>query len=495
MIFGAMADKAPRSRFIAALPLGILAVLLGSISLDCVNAHGYCVSPRSRNFLAHSSQEGREQGQGTSTTPLAESTPQGIFRLQTTGRCGYADHQYDAPKNSLGGIFRNFLAHPTQEGREGSGTSTTPLAEYTPQGINQMTTAGRCGMGDNGIGAAWRQYDAPKNAFGGALPPKIQATYVKGQQIDLQVVLTAHHKGHFTYSACALSAGQTTATQQCFDANKLMFVKDNLYGAPKDTRYPDRAYIPLTSFPGIQIVNSAVGATAYRFNHRFQLPAGLSGDLVLIQWTYWTANSCIYPGYRTMSFPANYYDQGGLPDCTRTDFVTYLGGGIPELFWNCIEVKILNTPAPAPAPLPAPQPTTTTSGVTVCQDSNYQGLCVTLAPGNYDLPAMTSRGVQNDWISSVKVPSGYSMTGYWDAGFLGSSVTYTTDTAYIGNDWNDKISSLKVTSVTGGKLIGQWQTCRKNVDWCDPNWTCCVAPADVATQKATCRPTCCGWCA
>mmetsp|Transcript_15652 Transcript_15652/g.22296 ORF Transcript_15652/g.22296 Transcript_15652/m.22296 type:complete len:441 (-) Transcript_15652:100-1422(-) len=440
MIFGAMADKAPRSRFIAALPLGILAVLLGSISLDCVNAHGYCVSPRSRNFLAHSSQEGREQGQGT---------------------------------------------------------STTPLAEYTPQGINQMTTAGRCGMGDNGIGAAWRQYDAPKNAFGGALPPKIQATYVKGQQIDLQVVLTAHHKGHFTYSACALSAGQTTATQQCFDANKLMFVKDNLYGAPRDSRYPDRAYIPLTSYPGLQVVPNIGDSSkpAYRYNHRFQLPAGLSGDLVLIQWTYWTANSCIYPGYRTMTWPANYYDQGGLSDCTRTNFVTYLGGGIPELFWNCIEVKILNTPAPAPAPLPAPQPTTTTSGVTVCQDSNYQGLCVTLAPGNYDLPAMTSRGVQNDWISSVKVPSGYSMTGYWDAGFLGSSVTYTTDTAYIGNDWNDKISSLKVTSVTGGKLIGQWQTCRKNVDWCDPNWTCCVAPADVATQKATCRPTCCGWCA
>lgn len=134
------------------------------------------------------------------------------------------------------------------------------------------------------------------------------------------------------------------------------------------------------------------------------------------------------------------------------------------------------------------------SGVTACQDSNYLGLCVTLAPGNYDLADLTQRGIQNDWISSFKVPSGYSVTGYSDAGFSGTSVTYTTDTSFLGTVWNDKISSLKVTT-GAGTLIPQWQTCRKNIDWCDPNWTCCVAPADVGTGKTTCRPVCCGNCA
>mmetsp|Transcript_707 Transcript_707/g.1050 ORF Transcript_707/g.1050 Transcript_707/m.1050 type:complete len:592 (-) Transcript_707:2068-3843(-) len=57
-------------------------------------------------------------------------------------------------------------------------------------------------------------------------------------------------------------------------------------------------------------------------------------------------------------------------------------------------------------------------------------------------------------------------------------------------------SSAGSSGVTGaGTLIPQWQTCRKNIDWCDPNWTCCVAPADVGTGKTTCRPVCCGNCA
>jgi hypothetical protein len=55
-------------------------------------------------------------------------------------------------------------------------------------------------------------------------------------------VLTAHHKGHFVLKACSISPGEIPS-QACFDANPLEFVSDELYGAPKDVNFPERAYI------------------------------------------------------------------------------------------------------------------------------------------------------------------------------------------------------------------------------------------------------------
>jgi len=37
-------------------------------------------------------------------------------------------------------------------------------------------------------------------------------------------------------------------------------------------------------------------------------------------------------------------------------------------------------------------------------------------------------------------------------------------------------------------LVPNWSTCTKGVSTCANNWVCCVAPADVSTSKATCRP-------
>lgn len=37
--------------------------------------------------------------------------------------------------------------------------------------------------------------------------------------------------------------------------------------------------------------------------YKFQLPAGMVGDLVLLQWHYVTANSCMPPGYDDVDNP------------------------------------------------------------------------------------------------------------------------------------------------------------------------------------------------
>jgi hypothetical protein len=152
------------------------------------------------------------------------------------------------------------------------------------------------------------------------------------QQVDHQVILTEHHNRHFTCKAYVLKGGEKTATQKCFDSNPLIFVQDNLYEAPKDANYPYHVNIPLETDPGLQMV---LGDSKY--NHWFTLPKTVVADCVLIQWLYWTANSCIHPGYNSDTLPATYFDQQDLslcgnhpPDVNR----------IPEQFWNCAEVKI-----------------------------------------------------------------------------------------------------------------------------------------------------------
>ena len=87
-----------------------------------------------------------------------------------------------------------------------------------------------------------RNYDYPKNYNSGPLEWNAQSDYVADSIIDIEVVLTAHHKGHFEVKSCPVVPGQI-ASQECLDSHPLEFVSDELYGAPKDINYPGRAYI------------------------------------------------------------------------------------------------------------------------------------------------------------------------------------------------------------------------------------------------------------
>ena len=65
---------------------------------------------------------------------------------------------------------------------------------------------------------------------------------------------------------------------------------------------------------------------------KFQLPEGVAGDVVLLQWYYLTANSCKHEGYAEYPFPEEDWgtDVGlypGLPDCGE---LPEDGNGVPE---------------------------------------------------------------------------------------------------------------------------------------------------------------------
>lgn len=244
-------------------------------------------------------------------------TPSVAILVSLLYYCPYSAHGHGYLKTPRS---RNFVAF--EDGVWFGGGASTPAKEVEPQSANRGGTLAQCGI------IAGRNYDTPTNYFGDSLAPNPQTFYQCGQIIDLDVTLTAHHKGHFEFKACPISPGQV-ATQDCFDANPLMFISDTKYGANFDTNYPERAYIP--------------DASGYSFSYKFQLPAGLSGDLVLLQWHYVTANSCIPTGYNDYNWPTGSYWPGAnpqnLPTCGP---LPPDGNGAPEQFWNCAEISIAN---------------------------------------------------------------------------------------------------------------------------------------------------------
>ncbi|MET0404126.1 MAG: family 43 glycosylhydrolase, partial [Cystobacter sp.] len=83
-------------------------------------------------------------------------------------------------------------------------------------------------------------------------------------------------------------------------------------------------------------------------------------------------------------------------------------------------------------------------GVTFYADGSYGGLGVTLGAGTYTLAQLNAAGIPNDWMSSLQVPPGWSVEVYQDNDFTGTMWKFTSDTASIPADANDKMTSVKI---------------------------------------------------
>jgi len=137
-----------------------------------------------------------------------------------------------------------------------------------------------------------------------------------------------------------------------FKNNKLEFVDDVTTNMPKDENYPYRGMM----------------SGADTFKMRFQLPNDLVGEQVLLQWWYFTANSCSPPGY------SNYFARTDVPfkkwspgiaTCTPDKYPDAFFSGdtsVSERFLNCAEVTILPSDrSPLSEPVTAPPVVTPTN--------------------------------------------------------------------------------------------------------------------------------------
>lgn len=84
------------------------------------------------------------------------------------------------------------------------------------------------------------------------------------------------------------------------------------------------------------------------------------------------------------------------------------------------------------------------SSVVIYEHANYKGASKELDAGNYDICQM---GIPNDTLSSLRVPSGMKATLYEHAHFAGRTKTFTSDTDWVGNDFNDITSAIKVEAL------------------------------------------------
>ena len=92
---------------------------------------------------------------------------------------------------------------------------------------------------------------------------------------------------------------------------------------------------------------------------------------------------------------------------------------------------------------------TPTGPVSVFQDCNYGGSGIALPVGSYTLAQLNARGIANDWISSVKVQSGYQIRLYQNDNFTGTSILKTADDACLVDDgFNDAATSAVVSQVS-----------------------------------------------
>ncbi|MGO4773138.1 RICIN domain-containing protein [Flavobacterium sp. W22_SRS_FK3] len=89
------------------------------------------------------------------------------------------------------------------------------------------------------------------------------------------------------------------------------------------------------------------------------------------------------------------------------------------------------------------------------QNINYGGFYSQLSTGTYTLAQLQARGISDNDITSLTIPAGYVVTVYENDNFGGASKIFTANSAWL-NDWNDRISSLKIVD-TNSSLVNVYQ--------------------------------------
>lgn len=227
-----------------------------------------------------------------------------------------------------------------------------------------------CGNG-NGICGDGNQWPDGSNYVGYYNGPVV--TWEEGNIVEVDVKVTAHHKGHYEFSICDQVITNTLSNPQaCLDKHILERATSEEAGVtdcqpgdkraacqPVDPRHKERFYLPPPGF-------SPTGANTHKFY--LKLPAGFTCNACTMQWRWWTANSCIpSPDYacfkqdlETAGFSASSWGLGN----------SCLGGGCNrcgcgEEFRNCIDVSITASGEEFPAsPTSAPTTSTTQSPTT-----------------------------------------------------------------------------------------------------------------------------------
>jgi Peptidase inhibitor family I36 len=118
-------------------------------------------------------------------------------------------------------------------------------------------------------------------------------------------------------------------------------------------------------------------------------------------------------------------------------------------------------------------PSTPRDGACFYRDKNYGGEYFCTDAGQ-DI-AVLPNGM-NDQITSIRTFGNVQVTIYTDGRFRGRSTALRGDVRNVGDDWNDKISSMRVTSTRGRDRDGDHDRDRRS-QWTDQQAEAMVARA------------------
>lgn len=129
-------------------------------------------------------------------------------------------------------------------------------------------------------------------------------------------------------------------------------MQDILHNANYDPQYPERAYVApygitrrrdttRRDLGGIETMDTLYPKSV-KYSFKMRLPSNIHGDLVLIQWHYLTANSCVHEGYAEYNWPDGWLDALDLDAGVRNADKCGKSGLGAEQFRNCAEVRIVS---------------------------------------------------------------------------------------------------------------------------------------------------------
>nr|CAD7432448.1 unnamed protein product [Timema monikensis] len=166
---------------------------------------------------------------------------------------------------------------------------------------------GRCGV----CGDPFHLIDPRPHEAGGLYAKGIIGRhYTSGQEIDVEVELTANHWGRFEMYLCPNNNPREEATQSCFD------------------RFP--LYLSGSKDVGFQIPLETKKKAVFRYKVR--LPAYVTCSQCVVQWTYFTGQA---------------YSTGNMWG-TCANGTEAVGCGRPETFRNCADITIVTSTSGLP---------------------------------------------------------------------------------------------------------------------------------------------------
>lgn len=108
------------------------------------------------------------------------------------------------------------------------------------------------------------------------------------------------------------------------------------------------------------------------------------------------------------------------------------------------------------------RPPSTNGPVTVYELPGSTGFHAGLSIGEYKLPGLQLKGVQNDEISSISIAEGYKVILYEHDNYLGASIELTAGTTDLSTAWDNKVSSMKILANGETGLAGSYSL--KNIN-------------------------------